>query len=89
MVRLYLLILETLPILFVLGLMVVISGCATYKVINESDSGGRVYVESIAGHGLAMTRAFNFIRAKCPNGYTYTEPGGDTNGHFYDFVCKK
>jgi len=64
-------------------------GCASYRVIDQSDHAGHIYVENTVGHGLAMTRAFNFIREKCPKGYLTSHQGQDENGHFYEFNCKK
>jgi hypothetical protein len=50
-----------------------LSGCGSYRVLSEAKTGGTVALEG--AHGSARSKAEQYMRAQCPDGYEIKEEG--------------
>ena len=60
--------------LFVIGsFLLLASGCGSYRVLSEAKTGGTVALEG--AHESARSKAEEYMRSQCPDGYEIKEEG--------------
>ena len=60
-------------LLLIGSLLVVVSGCGSVRVLSEAKTGGTVALEG--AHGSARSKAEQYMRSQCPDGYEIKEEG--------------
>ena len=78
-------------LLLIVSLLVLVSGCGSFRVLSEAKAGGTVALEG--AHGSARSKAEEYMRSQCPDGYEIKEEGDafSENGALHEwritYVC--